>query len=522
LVVDDLPDVRATVVGMLSDEGYDVQEAATYDEAVDLLQKSRFHAAILDIRLEESDVENETGLQLMDFIHQKDPTIVTVMLTGYAQVHMIQRAYSRDSQGKTPAYSFLQKSEIKKLPAVLTEAFTHTLRINHELMIEDDGAVLESLAKGLRFQEKEKPEIPVLIDEIDELLRKLFFECERIQVTVPQRGYSAAAVFKVIPWYMERGLGEALIVKIGERGVADREVEKYREYVQGMVGGHRVPKAVDTTQTQSLTGILYTFAGLGFIQDFSVYFESADKEAVQAVLRNLYLKTCRPWQRNAQQSAAPIQLKQVYLEHLWLTDEKLTYAVAHMMGKRHPFSMKGDGQILLGEDNLIPNPADFVRKMSFEQPVLYSIIHGDLQGYNVLVDQHEETWLIDFANTTKGPLAQDYALFETYLLISVALDQDWQTIYQWHLALFSAGNLTAVPLSPTLAQQESISKAHAAVLTIRRLAFGDAVFLTEWEYLTAVLFNSLKLLTIMNLPAVQRDFALIAAALVAERLIQNS
>ena len=79
LVVDDLPDVRNTVVGLLADEGYEVHGAATYEEAIDLLNRVRFHVAVLDIRLDESDVDNEAGLRLMHYIRQFDPTISPII-----------------------------------------------------------------------------------------------------------------------------------------------------------------------------------------------------------------------------------------------------------------------------------------------------------------------------------------------------------------------------------------------------------------------------------------------------------
>lgn len=518
LVVDDLPDVRNTVVGLLADEGYEVHGAATYEEAIDLLNRVRFHVAVLDIRLDESDVDNEAGLRLMHYIRQFDPTISPIILTGYAEVHMVQEALRPGKSGKSPAFSFLEKTEITLLPEIVKQAFSQSVRVNRTLVIEDNGEIILALARRLRFQGKSKPEIEFLAEEIDELLRKLFFTCEHIVIDSPQQGYSAAAVFKVVPWYKDRIQGEALIVKIGERGIADEEVNRYQEYVLGKVGGHRVPIRIETTHTRSLTGILYTFAGLGFVQSFPAFFYQANVEAIRTVIRNLYLTTCRPWQRDEIISVELTDLRTVYFHHLWSSDQKLEQSLKHMTGKRHPFHLGDDEQLWLGEDIQLHNPVSFVRTHSFEQSTLYGIIHGDLQGYNVLIDHRQETWLIDFASTTRGPIAQDYALFEAYLLVSILEAEDWQALYPWYELLFKAGSLTAVPLLGELRTKQDIWKAHTAILTIRRLAFGDAVSLSESEYLISLLFNLLKLLTILNLPSTQRDFALIASSFVASRL----
>ncbi len=128
LVVDDLSDVRFTVMGLLADEGYKVQGAATYDEALELLKNNRFHAAVLDIRLNGDDIDDESGLSLMEYIYKTNSDIIIIMMTGFAETHMIQRAYRRDSQGRTLAYSFLQKSEIRHLPGILQQAFKFAIK----------------------------------------------------------------------------------------------------------------------------------------------------------------------------------------------------------------------------------------------------------------------------------------------------------------------------------------------------------------------------------------------------------
>ena len=518
LVVDDIDDVRVTVAGMLADEGYGVQVAATYEEAVERLQNTRFHVAILDVRLDETDIDNEAGLHLMHYIHEMDSTTAIIILTGYAEVRMIQDALRPGSDGQSLAFNFLEKFDIGKLPQVVEQALEQAVCINLSLDFEDPGQVILGLAKRVRFQNKIKPNQEALVEEIEDLLCKLFNESDRIQIKSPQNGYSAAAVFKVVPWFGDRGRGEALIVKIGESGIVDEEVERYNTFLDGLVVGNRVPTALNIARTRSLSGILYTFVGLGVAKDFSIFFSEAGNNEVQNVLRNLYQKTCSAFHRNAIISSTPVNLQEIYFKELWLNPVTLEQGFQYMMGKRHPFHLEDTGRVWLGEEVTLLNPVAFVQKNDFQFPALIGIIHGELQGYNVLVDQFQQTWLIDFACTTRGPIAQDYALFETFLLISAVADQNWQTIYQWHRILFETRNMTAVPLSPKLKQIETIQKAHTAILTIRRLAFVDAVILSEEEYLISLLFNSLKLLTILNLPAKQRNFALIASALVAERL----
>ena len=127
LVVDDLPDVRATLSGLLSDEGYDVRSASSRVEALQLVDAERFHVAVLDVRLDETDEDNQDGLLLMHDIREKDPTVAIIILTGYANVKMVREALQPDREGVSPAFGFLEKSEVGQLLEYVKRAFERSV-----------------------------------------------------------------------------------------------------------------------------------------------------------------------------------------------------------------------------------------------------------------------------------------------------------------------------------------------------------------------------------------------------------
>ena len=126
LVVDDLPDVRATLSGLLSDEGYEVRSASSRVEALQLVDAGRFHVAVLDVRLDETDEDNQDGLLLMHEIRKKDPSVAIIILTGYASIKMVRDVLQPDRDGGSPAFGFLEKSEIAQLPEYIHRALEHT------------------------------------------------------------------------------------------------------------------------------------------------------------------------------------------------------------------------------------------------------------------------------------------------------------------------------------------------------------------------------------------------------------
>jgi CheY-like chemotaxis protein len=519
LLVDDLADVRVTLSGLLSDEGYHVRSASSRVEALQALEAERFHVAILDVRLDETDEGNQDGLLLMHEIEAKYPTVVTIMLTAYADVKMVRESLEPSRKGTSPAFAFLEKSEAGQLLEYVKRAFQEVVRIDAKLEIHDSEQFLSRLHKKLRFVYMPRPPKGQLQEEADELLRKLCFGCKKIEVQPIKRGYSGVAVTQVIPWYRERGRGEARVAKFGEHFLVEKEIHNYRELVQGLVGGHRLPHALETARTRSLSGILYTFAGLGTPQDFATFYRSSDTSTVLSTLHNLFEKTCFPWRCDSGFVRPGEDLRETYMQLLRLTPDKLRVRLDKTMGGRHPFHKDDDGkQIWLGDEIALLNPVEFVISADLTLDSYTAVIHGDLNGYNVLVDPHRDTWLIDFASTCYGPLLQDYASFETFLRLSLVECVDWRLLHAWDCALFSAPDLCTPELPSGLTDIQEIEKAHQIILAVRRMALEERPGETVRSYLIGLLFNALKVLTIMNLSATQRDHALISAALITARL----
>ena len=71
LIVDDEPDIRELVSGVLEDEGYTTRTAATSDEAFTALAELRPSLVLLDVWLKGSKLD---GLEVLDEIKRRDPT----------------------------------------------------------------------------------------------------------------------------------------------------------------------------------------------------------------------------------------------------------------------------------------------------------------------------------------------------------------------------------------------------------------------------------------------------------------
>lgn len=136
LVVDDLPDVRNTISGLLSDAGFDVRSASNKNDALQMLRTDKFNVAILDIRLDETDEDNKDGLFLMHEIKKQYPSTAILILTGYADVKIVREALQPNQDGDSPAFGFLEKTELDQLNDYVNRAMTHSA-INGNSNIKD-------------------------------------------------------------------------------------------------------------------------------------------------------------------------------------------------------------------------------------------------------------------------------------------------------------------------------------------------------------------------------------------------
>ena len=100
LVIDDVPDIRSLISGILKDKGFHVREAANFDQASNEINKKLPDVAIIDVKLDKGDND---GIELLNQIKKIDDNVPVIMISGHANVQM-----AVDSL-KLGAFEFIQK-----------------------------------------------------------------------------------------------------------------------------------------------------------------------------------------------------------------------------------------------------------------------------------------------------------------------------------------------------------------------------------------------------------------------------
>lgn len=100
LVVDDEPDIRDLIAGVLEDEGYSVRTAATAEKAISEVKQRAPRLVILDVWLQGSDMD---GLSVLKYLKTIDSVLPVIVISGHGNIETAVAAIRRG------AYDFIEK-----------------------------------------------------------------------------------------------------------------------------------------------------------------------------------------------------------------------------------------------------------------------------------------------------------------------------------------------------------------------------------------------------------------------------
>ena len=135
LIVDDEPDIRKQIAGVLVDEGMTAREAGTVEEAMAAARARKPSLALLDIWLHG---DKTAGLRILEQMKREYPDLPVIMISGHGN---IETAIEATQKG---AYYFIEKPfEAARLLVVIAKAIKESQleRENAELKIKVGGDI---------------------------------------------------------------------------------------------------------------------------------------------------------------------------------------------------------------------------------------------------------------------------------------------------------------------------------------------------------------------------------------------
>lgn len=123
LIVDDEADIRDLVAGVLGDEGFETRVAANAQGALAALAERRPSLVILDVWLQGSSMD---GIELLDAMKSRDPTLPVVVISGHGNLDTAVAAIKRG------AYDYIEKPFQAEQLLLVVQRATETERLRRE------------------------------------------------------------------------------------------------------------------------------------------------------------------------------------------------------------------------------------------------------------------------------------------------------------------------------------------------------------------------------------------------------
>lgn len=531
LFVDDNDDWLAVIKNLLTSANYTIEVARDRGSAMQLLRKRPYHIALIDIRLDERDEANREGIELAQEMKTFMPELAIIFLTGYANMEAFRAALSPNDKGERVAFDLLEKKNSSENIYNRIEAALKTqCRVNPELDITlSEGLEWSQSTQGLDCLQGLDDDIA--IEEITDLLRRIFFEDARIHVRPLHRGHSGASVLLTHATKTETSaaVDHVVVVKLDERASSKREADNVRRYVHNGIGGARSTHLLASRQTARLGGIAYSLVGAesAAFENFADVYEVRSSSNITAVLENLFKNTCNNWYKSLKDTKFDEILGAEYQQWLNLSADKVTRALRtvasehlDVLSVENPDSIDNAKFILKLNGDYLDNPY-LIYNLPFAYDGPFCLVHGDLNEGNILVDPNDETWLIDFYHTGPSHPVRDFAMLESaikYTLLKTSSSP--KEIFSWESALLSTNRINSEPEFPDdLTLDAGLQKATRVILEIRSLLHEVLPTMTIRDLRISLYFHALKAMTLTSkMNSKQRLHAFFCAGILTDLL----
>lgn len=360
-----------------------------------------------------------------------------------------------------------------------------------------------------------------MLDEWQLIARRLYTDARRVVLKALTGGYNATT-FRVTSFDADGRQMLPTILKISTLPFTDREERAHHEYVQKFILNNSTVIMGRATQG-AWAGLRYNFLGitgpgsaLSWLADHYVRRPSAE---LAPILDQLFGKILWPWYGQPRPAFV-----RPFEEHdpseLFPTILK---DAERLLGcsPESPFIQAPE----LGCD--LPNPFHFLAhelpaRRSEEVLFNSTITHGDLNLNNVLLDERDNVFVIDFSETRPRGVTADFARLEPLLalqLTRLAGSEDLAALARFWAGLLEVRSLAAPPRLVYPGDDPMVAKAYDAICLLRRHAAAAAApHATMVPYLLALFEWTVVISVFRQVDEPRRRLSMLCAGLICRRL----
>lgn len=471
-----------------------------------------FHLALVDLQLDTSDDSNVDGRYFLRELYEGRPACQRVLFTRTSADHRDALFALANPDGPI-IHGALDKSDFK-LNWLRWVKRCATRWQKRALAIEGFPALRAAL-DGVKGEAHFGGAAAVVTDaELQWVVSTLFgrtrvggisrFAIDRIALSPLPGGKSQATVFLARLTAGDLPVRVTCVVKVAPRRDSEQERSRYERFVRFRVSPDQRAELLGACLGDTVGAAAYAFAGRApdDITDLEGYFEREDESAAK-VLGQLFngahgdLWSVVPAGGSDEVADLGNYFDDEYgLDAAGVGEDLLAYATKNAAA--HGLVPKGLELVGRGGKLVLPR-ARFFGGPKVRMAYHASLVHGDLNGRNILISDDERVRLIDFRHAGVGPVAVDFAALEASVRLSCDLDKS------------VSGGLLALQRHEHIAVSRAWTGARASVqappepywvrmsIRLAQLCNEVAGEVTHREYLATCLLYALRLFGMTDL-----------------------
>jgi protein-tyrosine phosphatase len=251
--------------------------------------------------------------------------------------------------------------------------------------------------------------------EDEQIIRYLFRNSKSIDLKVLDGGFSGNLVLKSKALDLYGHEEVPSVTKIGERNSIAHERDSF-EKIKNILG-NSAPQIVDYAETNNRAGIKYRYASMldEKVSTFQARFAKEDNiEKLKGFLNVVFRHQLSRFYKAA--SREKIDLFKYYD-----FSDKYVASIKRKVEEISGSALSENGDVILEGENCYNLLKFYTHDLKLRNPKLQyshylSYLHGDLNGANIILDGHENVWLIDFFHTHRGHVLKDLIKLENDIL----------------------------------------------------------------------------------------------------------
>lgn len=513
LLVDNNPTARISYQSFLMECGFEPILAMGMGKG--LQEDARIKAgehhcqlALVDLHLINDDDENDkSGLEFAEEIKQK---VRPILLTGTDDPDVL-----RDLLQNHRDIEFISKHDRRtKFIGILENVAKQVCASKRNFSLTGTEALDDFWASDLA------KEMGTHSDEVLDVFAQIFpkantLHFEKLNFGEDDLGISSAirpnsVVLKVY----EDGL-EPCIVKLARSVKILQEVTNYRIYISRKLTGGFNPHLIEQGIRWNIGGVAYTEISGKNATPFTKYYKHHGIEEVQYVLESFF---CESWKKHYSHWHEENRKSLFELYSIIWGDEWFGKCLREI--SQNQITSNSKQFLKLG----IPHPIEWIQKNVIEnnasaiEKVKVSVVHGDLHGDNLLVDDNRNIWVIDYERCGEGHIFQDFIELETDIINRMSgINEKVEDFLTYCLNIAGQKDLKNFTI---LSQHNSqIEKSLKSIAYLRSLAVKCTGTESIREYLWGLMFNMVFYSALIHKEHPENiDFPLLLSGIICHRL----